>query len=78
LASSTYSGRVPCCSLGEAKPGDVPITSTERSRAACEDVGEHSARSSVDNCYRDYAVNNAQQFMDLLKSADVPVAEPKG
>ena len=40
--------------------------------------GQRSVQQSLDNCYRDYAVNNAQQFMDLLNSSDVPVAEPKG
>ena len=40
--------------------------------------GAREVHALMNNCYRDYAVNNAQQFMDLLKSADVPVAEPKG
>ena len=50
----------------------------ERSGLTCVFPAQRSARWGLDNCYRDYAVNNAQQFMDLLKSADVPVAEPKG
>jgi hypothetical protein len=57
---------------------DVRITIAGRSPVTCVFAGQRSVQSSVDNCYRDYAVNNAQQFMDLLKSADVPVAEPKG
>jgi hypothetical protein len=54
------------------------INVTGRSLVTCVFPAQHSARSRLDNCYRDYAVNNAQQFMDLLNSADVPVAEPKG
>jgi uncharacterized protein YecE (DUF72 family) len=32
----------------------------------------------MNNCYQDHAVTNAQQFMDLLSSADVPVVPPQG
>jgi uncharacterized protein YecE (DUF72 family) len=32
----------------------------------------------MNNCYADHAVTNAQQFMDLLNSADVPVVPPQG
>jgi uncharacterized protein YecE (DUF72 family) len=32
----------------------------------------------MNNCYQDYAVNNAQQLMDLLNSADVDVVPPQG
>jgi uncharacterized protein YecE (DUF72 family) len=31
----------------------------------------------MNNCYSDYAVTNAQQFMDVLNSADVPVVPPQ-
>jgi hypothetical protein len=31
---------------------------------------QHSAQSSVDNCFRDQAVTNAKQLADLLNSAD--------
>ena len=31
----------------------------------------------MNNCYADHAVTNAQQLMDLLNSADVPVVPPK-
>jgi len=32
----------------------------------------------MNNCYSDYATTNAQQFMDLLSSADVPVVPAEG
>jgi hypothetical protein len=32
----------------------------------------------MNNCYSDYAVTNARQFMDLLSGADLPVAPPEG
>jgi hypothetical protein len=54
------------------------ITSTERSRAACEDAGQHSASSGVDNCYRDQPVTNARQLADLLSAADAPVVDARG
>jgi uncharacterized protein YecE (DUF72 family) len=31
----------------------------------------------MNNCYSDYAVTNAQQFMDVLNGADVPVVPPQ-
>jgi uncharacterized protein YecE (DUF72 family) len=31
----------------------------------------------MNNCYSDYAVTNAQQFMDALNGADVPVVPPQ-
>jgi len=43
---------------------------------ACSSPVQHSASSSVDNCYRDQAVTNAAQLADLLSGADVPVASP--
>jgi hypothetical protein len=55
---------------------DVPITTATRSGATCEDAGQHSAQSSVDNCFRDQAVTNARQLADLLSGADVPVVGP--
>jgi hypothetical protein len=60
------------------KMSDVPITSPRRFGPTCKDAGQRSAESSLDNCYRDYAVNNAQQFIDLLSSANVPVAKAGG
>jgi hypothetical protein len=39
---------------------------------------QHSARSSVDNCFRDQAVTNARQLVDLLSSADMPVVTSSG
>ena len=42
----------------------------------CENEGQRSAQSSVDNCYRDQAVTNAAQFAGLLNSADVSVMPP--
>jgi hypothetical protein len=44
----------------------------------CVFPAQRSARWLLDNCYSDYAVTNAQQFMDLLSSANVPVAPPGG
>jgi hypothetical protein len=61
---------------GRPWPSDALITSARRSRSTCEVAGQHSARSSVDNCYRDQAVTNARQLAYLLSSADVPVALP--
>jgi uncharacterized protein YecE (DUF72 family) len=40
--------------------------------------GAREVHALMNNCYQDYAVTNAQQFMDLLSSADVPVAPPQG
>jgi hypothetical protein len=41
-------------------------------------VRQERGRAAWINCYSDYAVTNAQQFMDLLSSADVPVVPPQG
>jgi hypothetical protein len=49
-----------------------------RSGPTWENAGQRSVQASLDNCYRDYAVNNAQQFIDLLNSANVPVAKAEG
>jgi hypothetical protein len=58
-------------------PGiDVRITFAERSTMTCVSPGQHSARWSVDNCYRDQAVTNARQLADLLSSADASVVPP--
>jgi hypothetical protein len=56
---------------------DVRITFAERSTLTCVFPGQRSASSRLDNCYSDYATTNAQQFMDLLNSADVNVVPPK-
>jgi uncharacterized protein YecE (DUF72 family) len=32
----------------------------------------------MNNCYSDYAVTNARQLMDLLSSANLPVAQAEG
>ena len=45
---------------------------------ACIFTVQHSAQSSVDNCYRDQAVTDAAQLADLLSSADAPVVSPSG
>jgi hypothetical protein len=39
---------------------------------------QRSPQWRLDNCYSDYAVTNAQQLMDLLSSANVPVVPPQG
>ncbi len=39
--------------------------------------GAREVHVLMNNCYSDYAVTNARQFMDLLNSADVPVAPPQ-
>jgi hypothetical protein len=39
---------------------------------------KRSAWWRAGNCYQDYATTNAQQFMDLLSDADVPVVPPQG
>jgi hypothetical protein len=44
----------------------------------CVFPAQRSARWRLDNCYSDYAVTNAQQFIDLLNSATVPVAKAGG
>ena len=38
--------------------------------------GAREVHVLMNNCYSDYAVTNAQQFMDLLSSADAPVMPP--
>jgi uncharacterized protein YecE (DUF72 family) len=40
--------------------------------------GAREVHVLMNNCYSDYAVTNARQFMDLLSSADVPVVPPQG
>ena len=40
--------------------------------------GAREVHALMNNCYSDYAVTNAQQFTDLLSSADVPVAKAEG
>ena len=55
---------------------DVPITSPRRSGSTCEDAGQRSVQSSVDNCYRDQAVTNAAQLAGLLSGADAAVVPP--
>jgi uncharacterized protein YecE (DUF72 family) len=40
--------------------------------------GAREVHVLMNNCYSDYAVTNAQQFMDLLGGADVAVAPPGG
>jgi uncharacterized protein YecE (DUF72 family) len=40
--------------------------------------GAREVHALMNNCYSDYATTNAQQLMDLLNSADVPVVPPKG
>jgi hypothetical protein len=44
----------------------------------CVFPGQHTAESSVDNCFRDQAVTNARQLADLLSGVDVPVVGPSG
>jgi uncharacterized protein YecE (DUF72 family) len=36
--------------------------------------GAREVHVLMNNCYSDYAVTNARQLMDLLGSADLPVA----
>jgi uncharacterized protein YecE (DUF72 family) len=40
--------------------------------------GAREVHALMNNCYQDYATTNAQQLMDLLSSADVPVVPSKG
>jgi uncharacterized protein YecE (DUF72 family) len=40
--------------------------------------GAREVHALMNNCYSDYAVTNAQQFTDLLSSANVPVAKAEG
>jgi uncharacterized protein YecE (DUF72 family) len=40
--------------------------------------GAREVHALMNNCFSDYATTNAQQLMDLLNSADVPVVPPKG
>jgi len=40
--------------------------------------GRHGARSSLDNCYEDYAVRNGKQLADLLSDTDLQVVTPQG
>jgi uncharacterized protein YecE (DUF72 family) len=40
--------------------------------------GAREVHVLMNNCYQDYAVTNAQQLMDLLNSANVPVVPPQG
>jgi hypothetical protein len=55
---------------------DVRINIAERSALSCVSPAQHSAQSSVDNCYRDQAVTNARQLADLLRGADASVVRP--
>jgi hypothetical protein len=57
---------------------DVRITIARQSLATCVFPVQHSARWSVDNCYRDDAVTNARQLADLLSSEDASVVGPSG
>jgi hypothetical protein len=56
---------------------DVLINIARRSSVTFVSPALHSARSSVDNCYRDQAVTNAAQLADLLSREDVPVLPPQ-
>jgi uncharacterized protein YecE (DUF72 family) len=40
--------------------------------------GAREVHALMNNCYSDYATNNAQQLIDLLNSANVPVVPPQG
>jgi uncharacterized protein YecE (DUF72 family) len=40
--------------------------------------GAREVHALMNNCYSDYATTNAQQFADLLSSANVPVAKVEG
>jgi uncharacterized protein YecE (DUF72 family) len=40
--------------------------------------GAREVHALMNNCYSDYATTNAQQLMDLLNSADVPVVPAQG
>jgi hypothetical protein len=62
--------------IGRTSVFDVRITIAERQRLSCAFPAQHSARSSLDNCFRDQAVTNARQLADLLTSADVHMAAP--
>lgn len=59
-----------------ATPVDVLINIAERSVLSCAFPAQRSARSSVDNCFRDQAVTNARQLADLLAGADALVVTP--
>jgi hypothetical protein len=62
--------------LTSARLIDVRINIVGRSPVTWVLPAQHSAQSSVDNCYRDQAVTNAAQLADLLNSEDVPVVPP--
>jgi uncharacterized protein YecE (DUF72 family) len=40
--------------------------------------GAREVHALMNNCYSDYATTNAQQLIDLLSSANVPVVPPQG
>jgi uncharacterized protein YecE (DUF72 family) len=40
--------------------------------------GARDVHMLMNCCYSDYAATNAQQFMDLLSSANLPVAQAEG
>jgi hypothetical protein len=40
--------------------------------------GARDVHVLMNECYSDYAVTDARQFMDLLSGADVAVAPPEG
>jgi hypothetical protein len=61
-----------------ATPVDVLINIAERSVLSCAFPAQRSARSSVDNCWRDQAVTNARQLADLLSNADLSVVASDG
>jgi hypothetical protein len=49
----------------------VPITSPRRSGTTCENAGQRSAQSSVDNCHSDDAVTNAAELDVWVPRASV-------
>jgi hypothetical protein len=57
---------------------DVLINIARRSSVTFVFPALHSARSSVDNRFRDQAVTNARPLADLLSGADAPVVSPSG
>ena len=44
----------------------VPIDMALRFDLTCEDAAKHSAIPELDNCYRDYAQQNARELAAIL------------
>jgi len=54
----------------------VSINIEIRSAITCKNGIKHSAYPGLDNCYRDYAQQNAQDLADVLRAQGAAVAPP--